>query len=554
MPKKRRRKSRQRNSQVPQPMTKRAGALVRGPAGRVAGVVGLCLLVFVTLWWWNQSSQRRDAPPHSEFASANRHQSRRSTDHDRTTQEPENNQDSDRSNSQSGAREIDESSDTQSDADSPLSGSFLESFGSTAPTVPENETTKSDESLERSFRNVLAAMDERAELKNRMSAALGEGDLVQLTQLRTDGLALAERLNGQLSRLEADLKLARDTRPDDPLVQWLTGELLMLVGGEPTKMLPYFQRAVEKGLQRARLFASLARVQLEANQFAASYDSALQALEWGQPDQYVWETYDRVARSNQRFHELTKRLVAAFPDPPRRPAWMAEMHQRAVRLEGQWNEEIRLRQGEEAKNDLPRVRLAIEHRRFALDADGNSTSRIETTGQGQVELELFEDQAPKTVANFISLVEKGFYNGTLFMVAESARYVRAGDPNTRNRDPEDDGDGGPGYVIADEYQRSDARHHFRGSVSMVNTGPHTAGSQFFITLAPNESFDGHFTVFGRVIQGQQVVDEITPGRTSANIGHFGKLIPGDVMLMAEVIRKRPHPYYATTPSTSRTSN
>lgn len=424
-------------------------------------------------------------------------------------------------------------------------GSFLESFGSPAKSAKANTDVKSNEALEGSFRKLLAAMDERAQLRDRMFQAVAAQDRAGMIQLRSASQALSQRLNKQLSGLEGELKRARQSRPDDPLVQWLTGELLMHVGGEPAEMLPYFERAVKGGLVRARLTASLARVQFEANQFAAAYKSALQAFTLGEPDKYTWETYDRVARGNERFDELVKRLDAAFPDPQQRPAWEADMRKRAARLARTWKRERIFRDTASQRNDLPRVRLTIEHRRFARDGDGHVTSKVESTGRGEVTLELFEDQAPQTVANFVSLVEKGFYDRTLFMVAESASYVRGGDPKTRNDDPSDDGQGGPGYTIPDEFQRLDARDHFRGSLSMVNTGPHTAGSQFFIALAPNLSFNRHFTVFGRVIRGQEHVDGITPGRTTRNIGHFGKLVPGDVLLKAEVVRKRKHAYTAT---------
>ena len=80
---------------------------------------------------------------------------------------------------------------------------------------------------------------------------------------------------------------------------------------------------------------------------------------------------------------------------------------------------------------------------------------------------------------------------------------------------------------------------------MVETGPHTASSQFFIALVPGPEFNGHFTAFGRVIRGQEVVDRITPGRTNLKVGKFGKAIPGDLLVRAQVIRKRPHPYRVT---------
>ncbi len=512
-----------------------------GPMRHLAGIAGVAVLGVVLFWWWNASHQDTNAERPAEIAAAEPDRANSSADeHDKpAVRETDHSAGHPDSNHTAPAEHAD------APAKSQPSGSFLDSFASPSSTPSASSAVQTNEALEKLFRDTLAAMNERDELTDRLSKALAANDEAGMKQLQSEGRSLAERLNRDLSRLEGDLKMARESRPDDPLVQWLTGELLMQVGGEPAEMLPYFQRAVDGGLERPRLLASLARVQFEANQFAAAYDSALKALELDEPDRYVWESYTRIAEGNERFDELDKRLDAAFANPATNPGWEQAIRVRLNELVKLWQRELSFREADGTKNDLPRVRLTIEHRRFGHDAAGNSTSKIETTGQGEVELELFEDQAPQTVANFISLVEKGFYDGTLFMVAESARYVQGGDPDTKNDDPSDDGGGGPGYVIADEFKRPDARDHFRGSISMVNTGPHSGGSQFFITLAPNQAFNTHFTVFGRVIAGQEVIDAITPGRTNRTIGHFGKLVPGDALVKAEVVRKRPHAYVAT---------
>ena len=117
-----------------------------------------------------------------------------------------------------------------------------------------------------------------------------------------------------------------------------------------------------------------------------------------------------------------------------------------------------------------------------------------------------------------------------------------GDPNTKKNDPSQDGSGGPGYTIPDEYDLPQARAHFRGSLGMANANrPGTAGSQFYLTSAATPELDGQFTVFGRVIRGQEVVDRITLGRTNLNVGDGGKVVPGD-LLLAPRCCKRPHEY------------
>jgi peptidyl-prolyl cis-trans isomerase A (cyclophilin A) len=121
--------------------------------------------------------------------------------------------------------------------------------------------------------------------------------------------------------------------------------------------------------------------------------------------------------------------------------------------------------------------------------------------------------------------------------------VAGGCPLTKNADPADDGSGGPGYTIPDEFLSPKARRHFRGSLGMVNSGQaNSAGSRFYITLLPLPTMDGRFTVFGRVIKGQDTVEHITQGRTHPSVGPFGRIIPGDKIVRAEVVRKRAHEY------------
>ena len=131
---------------------------------------------------------------------------------------------------------------------------------------------------------------------------------------------------------------------------------------------------------------------------------------------------------------------------------------------------------------------------------------VHVKGLGAIELELHPRLAPATVENFTKLAEQGFYDGTTFHRVIPGFMIQGGDPNTKDRDPSDDGLGGPGYQIADEI--SDAPHE-RGVISMANVGrPNTGGSQFFIMLADRRALDRKYTVFGRVVSGIEVVDAI----------------------------------------------
>jgi len=127
-------------------------------------------------------------------------------------------------------------------------------------------------------------------------------------------------------------------------------------------------------------------------------------------------------------------------------------------------------------------------------------------GFGEIRVELLADKAPKTVLNFEELAHRGFYDGTTFHRVLPGFMIQGGDPNTKNRDPRDDGHGGPGYRLEDELNDVD---HRRGIVAMANTGrPDTAGSQFFIVVADSPHLNGGYTVFGRVVAGMDVVDRI----------------------------------------------
>ena len=124
---------------------------------------------------------------------------------------------------------------------------------------------------------------------------------------------------------------------------------------------------------------------------------------------------------------------------------------------------------------------------------------IETT-QGKIVIELFSDEAPKTVANFSKLAKEGFYDGIIFHRVIPNFMIQTGDPTGTGR-------GGPGYSFEDEFS-SKLHHDTPGVLSMANSGPNTNGSQFFITVAPTPWLDGKHTVFGRVVEGMSVVEAI----------------------------------------------
>ena len=134
----------------------------------------------------------------------------------------------------------------------------------------------------------------------------------------------------------------------------------------------------------------------------------------------------------------------------------------------------------------------------------NPTAVLDTS-MGMIKLELFANEAPITVQNFVKLCGNGFYDGLIFHRVIAGFMIQGGCPIG-------DGTGGPGYVIKDEFVAS-LKHSTPGILSMANAGPNTGGSQFFITLAPTPWLDGKHTIFGKVTEGMDVLQSIGKVRT-----------------------------------------
>ncbi len=186
-------------------------------------------------------------------------------------------------------------------------------------------------------------------------------------------------------------------------------------------------------------------------------------------------------------------------------------------------DELIIRQQEALKNDLPRVKFK--------------------TTQGDITIELFENEAPETVGNMISLIESGYYTDLLFhrvmdgFMAQGGGFLIGAD-NKEVKGP------GPGYNIECECLKPDTRQHFTGSLSMAHAGRNTGGSQFFLTFKRTAFLDGEHTCFGRIIDGQNALELLARTHVSGANGQDVE-IPGvtkDKILSAEVIRKRDHQY------------
>ncbi|NLG26921.1 MAG: peptidylprolyl isomerase [Chloroflexi bacterium] len=124
------------------------------------------------------------------------------------------------------------------------------------------------------------------------------------------------------------------------------------------------------------------------------------------------------------------------------------------------------------------------------------------TAKGDIRIQLYDDLVPLTVNNFVFLARQGYYDGVTFHRVISGFMAQSGDPTGT-------GSGGPGYQFADEFSPQ-LRHDSEGIVSMANAGANTNGSQFFITYAPQPHLDDKHSVFGKVIEGMDVVRALTP--------------------------------------------
>lgn len=143
------------------------------------------------------------------------------------------------------------------------------------------------------------------------------------------------------------------------------------------------------------------------------------------------------------------------------------------------------------------------------------------TNKGTIEIELFEDNMPITAGNFAKLVDEGFYDGIKFHRVIEGFMIQGGDPITKTDEVLRYGTGGPGYSIPDEHISGKYLTNVRGTISMANSGPESGGSQFFINLADNVNLDfdkpplsSKHPVFGRVLEGMDVVDDIAQVETN----------------------------------------
>ena len=225
---------------------------------------------------------------------------------------------------------------------------------------------------------------------------------------------------------------------------------------------------------------------------------------------------ERFENAERALVELEKRIGAELKEPK---AQLLETKRK-------YQQELLIRRMEANTNDLPEVLLV--------------------TSEGDIKVQLFENHAPNTVANFIHLVrDQKFYDGKLFHLVKPGEYAVTGSPNG-------DGMGDAGYRIPCECDGEKIRNHFRGTLSMMAPSKDRGGSQFFITQQPNpHTYDGKYTAFGRVVEGMDVVLKLKTIDRTAGIASASN---ASRIVRAEVTRARSHSYLPEKSSTTGSSS
>ncbi len=272
--------------------------------------------------------------------------------------------------------------------------------------------------------------------------------------------------------------------------------------------------APESDPQLTRFLVALADDDLAADRFESSFEITRVLIEHDTAEKQAYDLAGAAAFALQEFDlaETYLKQAESLGVLTKGENYLPVVS--AVRAD--WAAEQKIREQEAAADDLPRVRLR--------------------TSKGDIVLELFENEAPQTVGNFISLVEKGYYDGLSFHRVLPGFMAQGGCPRG-------DGTGDPGYRIYCECYREDFRKHFRGSLSMAKAAARdTGGSQFFLTFLPTPHLNGLHTVFGRIIEGLEVLPKLER-RDSSQAEQMVRT--PDSILKAEVIRKRDHEYVPT---------
>jgi cyclophilin family peptidyl-prolyl cis-trans isomerase len=287
-------------------------------------------------------------------------------------------------------------------------------------------------------------------------------------------------------------------------------------GTEPERLDGIYEYLMQRDPEDASLRLNWA----DHLKFDQRYAQALEVLTGGEPPEDGTVRYRVVLAECQlaldQYDEAMETLDSITPEElngnPAYRVQVTSLKGRASTIQASWAAEHELRAAEAEADDLPRVEM--------------------NTARGRIELELFDKQAPNTVANFISLIDEDFYEGTTFHQVQPGVLVEGGDAFSRAGSAGTPGTGQPGYRIPDEHREDGARRHFAGSIGMTRGASiDSAGCRFYITLKPTPERDKTSTVFGRVVDGMDVLRSIEEG---------------DLLETMSVLRRRDHEYEPQT--------
>lgn len=325
-------------------------------------------------------------------------------------------------------------------------------------------------------------------------------------------------LLGQLRDLQKQHQAADQAKQATIQAQW---KLLIEQGGElmaklRTAALAAYKEQPGQDPQISQFLVGLLKDEIHTDNYEPASELALALIEGGSNDPDLADLAGRAAWASNDWDTAEKYLQQA-----ERAGHLSEVGKNYLSEIAEqkrlWKDEEQVRSKEAAADDLPRVKLK--------------------TSKGDIVVELFENEAPQTVGNFVSLVEKGFYDGLAFHRVLPGFMAQGGCPKG-------DGTGGPGYTIYCECYNDNHRKHFRGSLSMAKgSARNSGGSQFFLTFLPTPHLNGKHTVFGRVIEGMDVLAKLRR-RDPEGVQAPADVEP-DTIVSAEVVRKRPHEYAPT---------
>jgi cyclophilin family peptidyl-prolyl cis-trans isomerase len=267
--------------------------------------------------------------------------------------------------------------------------------------------------------------------------------------------------------------------------------------------------APNEDAQLTRFLVKLADDGIQRDDYAGAKRLTDALIEGQCPDKQIYDSASIAAFVLNDYDQAQKYFQAA-KDANVLSSYGKELETNLKEYKDLWAKEQAIREAEAKADDLPRVKM--------------------TTTKGVIVLELFENEAPETVANFISLVENGKYDTSTFHRVLKNFMAQGGDPKG-------DGSGGPGYHIYCECYKPDYRRHFQGSLSMAHAGRDTGGSQFFLTFRQTPHLNGKHTCFGRVIEGMEVLSLLERRDPTAQ----NPPAP-DSIVKAEIVRKRDHTY------------